>query len=659
MKQKLQQQFNSFKNENLFVVEMEKNELFNLYLEQFPEDERQYYNCHACRNFLNNYGNIVAIKQQGNNYSIVTLWDNWTLPEPYHNIPTKLSAHVKSKNISAPFINSFPKLGTDFNHERTATEIIRHDHFFIELPSKHIQRTTQVNPTINDISTNQQVFERALETITIDATATILDLIKDNTLYRGQEFKKQLELFFKHQHNYNKLTEKQKKLFSWFHRDPTNRIRNSAIGTLLIDLSEDMDIKQAVTKFERVVAPANYRRPQSLITPAMIKNAQQTLEELGLTNSLKRRHADLTDIPVTNALFVNRNKTTVNSVFDELTQQTPTPKDKFKKAQTVTLDDFIKNILPTANKIEMLVDQPDKFMSLIAAEFPDSPNLLAWDNQISWTYHNNQTDTIKQKVKQAGGTIESHLRCSLEWFNYDDLDLHLQEPSGNTIYFSSKRSPITQGTLDVDMNAGSGSSRTPVENIYYPSKNLIPEGHYKLKVNNFCKRESIETGFNVQIQCADTTYDLSYNKPVRDNETIIVAEFDYDKKTQSITNFKSNLDTNRSQKDTNKILTNTFENVNLICWSPNHWTNEIGNKHIFFILENAEITDPNLTIRPFFNEFLKPELNKHRKVFEILADKMKIPNQTPQTTGLGFSLTQPFSITLRINNNKVININSI
>lgn len=57
------------------------------------------------------------------------------------------------------------------------------------------------------------------------------------------------------------------------------------------------------------------------------------------------------------------------------------------------------------------------------------------------------------------------------------------------------------------------------------------------------------------------------------------------------------------------------------------------------------------TPRPFFNEFLGPELDKHRKVLEILGSKVKVKETDNQLSGIGFSETQKNSVVVRVTGN--------
>lgn len=70
------------------------------------------------------------------------------------------------------------------------------------------------------------------------------------------------------------------------------------MGTLLIDLSNGVDLERAVKSYENIMAPSNYKRPTALITKKQIEAAQKKVEELGLTDALPRRHARVEDIKV-------------------------------------------------------------------------------------------------------------------------------------------------------------------------------------------------------------------------------------------------------------------------------------------------------------------------------------------------------------------------
>ena len=84
-----------------------------------------------------------------------------------------------------------------------------------------------------------------------------------------------------------------------------------------------------------------------------------------------------------------------------------------------------------------------------SADLPVDPmakTMFKWPNNFSWSYAGELADSIKERVKRAGGAVDGDLRCSLSWFNYDDLDLHLIEPgasrttiNGEEICFSNRR----------------------------------------------------------------------------------------------------------------------------------------------------------------------------------------------------------------------------
>lgn len=46
----------------LFLTNVDKDALWDCYLNSFPEEERQSHNCNNCKHYIRHYGRVVAIK---------------------------------------------------------------------------------------------------------------------------------------------------------------------------------------------------------------------------------------------------------------------------------------------------------------------------------------------------------------------------------------------------------------------------------------------------------------------------------------------------------------------------------------------------------------------------------------------------------------------
>lgn len=643
-----QQHFsNLIKNQNqLFVTDVAKDDLWDAYLGGFPEEEgvRQSFNCNSCRQFIKSYGNLVALV----NNRVVTLWDFQVEDPIYQNVINRLNTLVKSASVRDVFLTENTNLGTDYNFADAST---KWEHFYYKLPSSLLTKVwgLTLDGFSSELRQSKQVFKRSLDELTIDATETVLDLISQNTLYRGEEYKGMLQSFLNYQKQYKNLTEETKDNFCWANFSnaaAVARMRNTAIGTLLIDISNEMELEQAVRKFEAVMAPANYKRPKAIISQKMIEQAENLIQYLGYSDSLGRRYATYSDIPVENVLFVNRNtkKKLNGSVFDDLKDTLPVTSKSLKKVEEVTLTKFIEDILPTSKSVSVLLENQheNNMVSLIAPINEDAPSLFKWRNGLGWTYNNNLADSdTKQRVKNAGGQTEGKLRVSLSWNTFSDLDLHAFEPNGTHIYYGNKSSYSSRGCLDIDQNAGGAKTRTPVENIIYPYDAPMKVGKYPIEVNNYSDRE-LTNEFTVEIEFNGEIHTLTYSRPIKTKETVKVAEIHYDGVNFTIKPF---IDSSVSSKEIWGIKTQKFHPVSIISFSPNYWEEEIGNRHVFFMIEGCK--NP-INPRGIFNEFLKEELTPHRKVFEALGSRLVVEDSDQQLSGLGFSTTSSGSFIVEV-----------
>jgi hypothetical protein len=650
-------QFDRMQKHQLFRAEVDKDLLWATYLKSFPEGtnpiyrERTEHDCGCCKQFIRAVGDTVAII----NGKVESIWDAQVSEPGYQAVADALSAVVKNAKIADQFVHYEKTAGTDKNFEEMVDRIQTWQHFFLNVPQAYVMKKADIPTFLNGPRTSREVLLRSLTEITDDAVNTVLDLIAQNSLYRGEEHKFALTEFSKLKTKFSSLkSDREKEIFTWSNLKETAgsvaRIRNTSIGTLLMDLSQGKELEDAVKSFEAMVAPQNYKRPTALITKAMIAQAKTKLEELGLTSALERRYAVLDDITVNNVLFADRSarKAMGADIFDELSKGVATPVKNLDKIEEVPVEKFIKEILPRVSSLEVMMDsaQAGNLVSLIAPVDPSAGRLFKWDNNFSWSYNGGVADSIKERVKKAGGNVSGDFCCRLAWFNFDDLDFHMEEPDNYEIFFANRHvaSPCG-GRLDVDMNAGSGTTREPVENIFYGSTKRMKEGIYKLKVHNFAKRESNDVGFEVEVDLLGTMYRFAYPKAVAQGEYVTVAKFKYSM-TKGVEIIES-LPSSSAVRTVWGVKTNTFQKVSVLMMSPNFWDEKaVGNKHYFFMLEGCKSDMP---ARGFLNEFLKEELNVHRKVFEVIGSKMMVQPSDHQLSGLGFSSTQRNALVCRAN----------
>lgn len=629
--------------DQLFVVDIDKDVVWDHYLVSFPEGtnplykERTEHDCNCCKQFIRDIGRVVAIK----NRKLISIWDVEIVGE-YSIVAEALSKLVKNNPIKDVYFHESKKVGVARTHQQLEDGNIKPwEHYHAVLPGACVLTNGSIPTKKAEFRSNFDVLKRSLGELSLDSAETVIELIDQNSLYRGEEHKATLNLFVKTKNTFDKLSEANKDLYCWktsLELKGASKIRNTVIGTLLSDLSEGKPLEASVKSFEAKVAPTNYKRPKALVTPGMIKKAQAKVEELGIQDSLARRHAVTSDLTINNVVFADRTAKQEMNVFDEMLGDVTANVDSLKKVEEIGIESFINDVVPKADTIEMLLEGRHKgnLMSLIAPVHAEAPNILKWDNNFSWTYNGEVTDSIKERVKAAGGNVEGVLRCSLSWFNSDDLDIHVQEPKGGThIYYGNKRS-LSSGSLDVDMNAGGNhNDKDPVENIIWTNKNRMPEGEYKVVINNFSKRNTTNVGFEVEIEFEGETKTFVYNKEVSDRRDVVVATFNYSRDT-GIKIITSIGDTSRPE-DIWDVRTTTYQKVNMIMNSPNHWDdNHSGNKHTFFMLEGCANPD---SARGFYNEFLSDTLHDDRKVFEVLGSKMKVPESDEQLSGVGFSST--------------------
>lgn len=356
--------FNNMIAENLFVANVDKDLLWMGYLLSFEDETiRQDHNCNACKSFIRHYGKVVAIDPQ--TYKVKTFWDDVRTPG-YEKTAQALAKLVKAAGIGDVFIQDVNEFhGCDHNVQLLPDGTTRTwTHLYVTIPNnfkfnKRVHGFDSAAGYRGDVRARAGVFERSISELKLEAVETVIELIEGNNLYRGAEFLKSLKEFRRTLVAAHTLSPEVRTNYCWLNfKSPIAKIRNTAMGTLLIDLSNGVDLERAVKAYENIMAPANYKRPTAIITKKQIESAQKKVEELGLTDALPRRHAHVEDISVNDVLFVNRDTRAKmkGGMFDMLSETSTVNPKEFTKAQEVSADAFVKNILPGAKEVSILVE---------------------------------------------------------------------------------------------------------------------------------------------------------------------------------------------------------------------------------------------------------------------------------------------------------------
>ena len=667
----LQDHFNEMvKSENpLFITDADEDELYNLYLDSFPAGtnelfrKRREYDCSCCRRFVKNIGKLVAFDDG----KMITVWDFDAKSAKYQPVVDALDDYVKSRTIVNPYfvsrnmIGSGNMFGTKMNYEydENHKDVHTWDHFAVKIPQRFVVLSDDVATKMAQWRDSANVYKRSLEELTMDAVDTVLELIAQNSLYRGKEFENAVKVFKTNKIEYDNTPTENKAAYVWLAPAWSDmgqlRIRNTAIGTLLVNLSEGMNVDAAVTAFEKVVAPANYKRPKAIFTKKMLEDAQKTVTELGYMSSLGRRFATLDDITANNILFCNRDAAPriagATNPFEAMAKTVAIDPKKFGRAKEISIDKFIKNVLPTATGLELFMENrfSKNMMSLIAPQDKSAPSMFKWPNGFSWAYTGNMADSdIRENVKAAGGKVDGVLRFSIQWndvpgeWDENDEDAHCIEPDKNHIYFSNKWHPRTDGRLDVDI-IHPNHGKAAVENITWPDIERMKEGEYSFYVNCFTSRGG-KTGFRAEIEFDGNIYSFNYDKPLHGGQNVAVAKVTLKDGKFSI---KELLPSSTSTREIWGVNSNQFVPVSVAMYSPNYWDEQTGNgnRHYFFMLKDCVNPEkPN----GFYNEFLKAELLQHKRVFEALGSQMAVQSVDDQLSGVGFSETKHDSFIVKV-----------
>ena len=619
------------KTEMLFVTDVNKYALTDLYLKSFPEGTnpifktRSEYHCNTCFDFIRNVGRCI----DENGESIFRIKD---LQSPFDIVFEKLADYVEQHNPIHPFLTN-RKISTESSIVKYEddNQVYKFYHLFYDFEEKGKYFDKNAYDKINDSKHRIETLTILLNDLVdhIDKIEYIASLLPK--LYRGNQYIDITDKLIKLLKEYSEITnEKSRKLFvckNWNHECVF--YKRQAVYVFIDKYIKTNSIEDAEKLYLQTVSPENYRRIKTLASQIELEKAINTLKEHNLVHSLYRKHATIADIPNDYVIWEQP-----KDILDDLLTGIET-KDQVKipkNIQTLTFDEFL-NKIKSASKIEVVKDnKSSSFVCAISAcQYPDATPIFKWRNHFGWSFMGGLSDAtlnFREKVKRWGGNINARFRISLIWYATDDLDLHLETPKTH-IYFDNKSSYNSNWQLDIDMNRNRSvmTADEPVENIF---TNQPEDGNYLIYVHQYCRRNIAKKDhFFIEIEFPGFHKIFKYPKRLPHNLRVDIGEFKI--KNGALIEFKpTNSVIECEAGDKRKELVN-------IEYVLHHEETD----RYFFVSSRNNLIEKDTSMRGFFNEFLDSRFSQFKRVFEQLGDKSSYKIDPNGLTGFGISKNHP------------------
>lgn len=154
--------------------------LFDTFLQYIPDTYKQEYTCRACQHFVDRFGGLVFIKEDGTTESAI--WNVDNIPGMFQEPIAQMKEIVESANVQDVFVSDYVNLGTfDTNGFH---------HFSVNLPriminTSRIKKASQVSA---EKAEDYGMLKRALEKYSMPNIEQVLNILESGSLYMGDSY---------------------------------------------------------------------------------------------------------------------------------------------------------------------------------------------------------------------------------------------------------------------------------------------------------------------------------------------------------------------------------------------------------------------------------------------------------------------------------------
>lgn len=351
-----------------------------LYLGTLP-GEKGIHDCSACRHFLRTYGALVTVLDSGKMEPV--MWSvsrAGRIPDFYAETYAAIRERVAGARLLCPFVTKERIWGQPRTGDWT--------HFAVTPPDALVfrDRLKTPNQEAARIRHNFETVRTALMELKPEPLDELLRLFEGEHLQRSEKFVGPVK-WLRDLHSRPKGRRGENLLWRAVASAPDGYChpKSSVMGPILQAISEGKRFSVIKAQFDAMVHPLRYQRPQAAPAAQNIAQAEKAIEALGLAPALERRFARLDECE-TIWLPRQQKPPTGTGVFGHL-QPKGLPSGAgavHVPSQTMTWEKFARVVLPSAERLQMMVPSHGAFIGLVTATHADAPPILKWDNPVSW-----------------------------------------------------------------------------------------------------------------------------------------------------------------------------------------------------------------------------------------------------------------------------------
>lgn len=363
--------------------------LYDLYLAKLPA-ERDVHNCSACRRFIETYGGLAKIDDNGDLEPV--MWGA-EVPAFYQDAFDALGIRVRLARVEHVF---WTKPMSWWGQPKTG----QWQHLAVSPPSNAVYHGRALTPGQAMAAAKENV--RTVLGAMAEYPPRVLDeairVLESGHLDRAEKFLGPVR-WLRALHDWPKgranETRRHHLLWRAVATAPEGycHIKSSVVAPLLADIVAGVPFETLRAKHAAKVEPTRYQRPQAAPAAGNIAAAEALFAKLGLAPALERRFARLDEVEVAWLAGMNHaaRQEPAGGVFGHVKPKGAVPPVPTMSlpATTVTWAKFAATVLPRAERIEVLVPGHGRFTAFTAPVHADAPPILKWDrperrNAVAW-----------------------------------------------------------------------------------------------------------------------------------------------------------------------------------------------------------------------------------------------------------------------------------